>query len=279
MPNKPLLLLVDDEPKFFTKLSALLADNFDLEYLPDLDKFTEKFEAIERKTNKTINLILLDLNFTKEEKLEGLDFPNTPEGKAIIDRNIQIIIVTGYKPIEAIVARLIPYFPARKWLFKADFSDSWIHEIQEVIDQLPIRLYLNYADADINEVEIFRTQVINNLKNIYKNKILIIDKTPNDILGADNHLAEVEKHQQSSNYILHLLTPSLLAEVNTPRDIEKIWKQTRHAINVPVLLKECLWEYLSILPVPKSKQFLFPNNGSISLDAAKELKELFDKRK
>jgi hypothetical protein len=83
-----------------------------------------------------------------------------------------------------------------------------------------------------------------------------------------------------------LLTPSLLAEVNTPRDIEKIWKQTSHAINVPVLLlKECLWEYLPILkgkdivPIPKSKQFLFPNNGSISLDATKELKELFDQRK
>jgi hypothetical protein len=46
MPNKPLLLLVDDESKFFTKLSALLTDNFDLEYLPNLDNFTENFKTI-----------------------------------------------------------------------------------------------------------------------------------------------------------------------------------------------------------------------------------------
>lgn len=284
MPNKPLLLLIDDDHNFSAKLSALLADNFDLEYLPNLDNFTEKFKAIEFERRRKIDIILLDLNFTKEKKLEGLDFPNTPEGKAIIDRNIQIIIVTNYKPTEAVV-QLIPYFPARKWLFKSTFSCGWILKIQEVIDQLPIRLYLNYAEADTDDVKLFRTQVINNLKNIYKDKFLIIDKTPEDILGGDNHLAELEKYQQSSNFILHLLTSNLLAVEDPLRNVEKIWEQTPHAINIPVLLKKCLWEDLPILkgkdivPIPKSKKFLFSNNRNRCIEATKELQKLLDQMK
>jgi hypothetical protein len=52
-----------------------------------------------------------------------------------------------------------------------------------------------------------------------------------------------------------------------------------------LLLKECLWEDLPILkgkdivPIPKSKKFLFSNNRNRCIEATKELQKLLDQMK
>lgn len=281
---KPLLLLVDDDERFYKKMLILLDGKFNLAYLPSLDNFALEFEKIEKEYKSRIELLLLDLSFTREEKGEGLDFIRSSEGKAVIDKGIPIIVVTNYRPQDAIAEQLVRILPVQKCLYKANFdAEIWVQDIREILKQKSIQLYLNYADFDIHEVEIFRRQVIDNLKAIYRNKITIYERTPHHVLGGDIVSEKIQNHLSSSDIILHLLSTNLLAEKNPDRIVINIYEKTRqYAKNVPVLLKKCLWHELEILkdsvPMPKNRKFLFPNDDGVT-DATTELKELIDSLK
>ena len=282
---KPLLLLVDDDEEFCKKIRKLLEGEFNLAYLPNLDNFTQKFREIETVYNRRIQLLLLDLNFTNEEKGEGLKFIRSQEGKAVTNKGIPIIVVTSYRPQDSIAEESVAFWTVQERLYKKDFDAAvWVQVIREVLKQKPIRLYLNYADLDIEEVKMFKTQVIDSLKTIYGTRITIDDYTPDDVFAGDIGSKKIQNHLSSSNIILHLLSANLLGEKDANREVVNIYEQTKkYARNVPVLLKNCLWDELEIfkgiIPMPKNKICLFPNDGTISINAAKELKELIDSLK
>ena len=113
-----------------------------------------------------------------------------------------------------------------------------------------LRGFISYAHADARSCDEFRVHISSLEKNL--NMKFWHDSR---IHGGQNWNSEISEAIESASVFVHLLTPTYFDSIyitETEYPAISAWRPLRRQLEVPILVRECLWDYafgpLQVLP-------------------------------